>query len=359
MALINHYNFITNPPLSSKHLPINTTRNLRPHMPTTRAVIFTISALLLFGCSSRQERLADELNNTARQVQNNVQNLRKHIDSNRIRNARLLTEYAKVVKNLKPDYRKIVDALAEDATSSGPMFQSLLQRLNEAKKQIPVAVKSTASAQNLADEFNSINVAAQTRNYNMMLSDPLNVLADMSDGKLARVADLSSQAAANQSQPSAGRELIGNPQYGRWRTNSSGGTFWEWYGKYALFSRLFNFGGYDRYSYWSSHRYRYPSYYHDLGRDYYSSPHQKQQYQQTETRVKKQFARQGLKFNSPYARKAVTTRKPVFEQPNKFKSSYSRSSTSRSSFKSSRYGSSSYNSRSSGFSSRSFGFGGK
>ncbi len=35
-----------------------------------------------------------------------------------------------------------------------------------------------------------------------------------------------------------GYQYVGNRRYGSWRTDSSGGSFWEFYGKYALFSHL-------------------------------------------------------------------------------------------------------------------------
>ncbi len=35
-----------------------------------------------------------------------------------------------------------------------------------------------------------------------------------------------------------GYQYVGNQRYGSWRTDSNGGSFWEFYGKYALFSHL-------------------------------------------------------------------------------------------------------------------------
>lgn len=36
-----------------------------------------------------------------------------------------------------------------------------------------------------------------------------------------------------------GYQYVGDPRYGRWRTDSQGNSFWEWYGKFALMSHLF------------------------------------------------------------------------------------------------------------------------
>lgn len=41
-----------------------------------------------------------------------------------------------------------------------------------------------------------------------------------------------------------GYQYVGDAKYGRWQSDSRGGSFWEFYGKYALFSSLL--GGYNR-----------------------------------------------------------------------------------------------------------------
>jgi len=40
-----------------------------------------------------------------------------------------------------------------------------------------------------------------------------------------------------------GYQYVGNSNYGRWRQDSSGGSFWEFYGKYALMSNLMSWAG--------------------------------------------------------------------------------------------------------------------
>lgn len=58
---------------------------------------------------------------------------------------------------------------------------------------------------------------------------------------------------------------VGNGQYGHW-VNRDGGTFWEWYGKYALFSTLFNTMMFPVHrSYWNDYR----GGYYGTGRSYY------------------------------------------------------------------------------------------
>jgi hypothetical protein len=43
----------------------------------------------------------------------------------------------------------------------------------------------------------------------------------------------------SENQRPPGYEYVGDTRYGQWRTDSSGNTFWEWYGKYAFFSSMF------------------------------------------------------------------------------------------------------------------------
>ena len=67
-----------------------------------------------------------------------------------------------------------------------------------------------------------------------------------------------------------GYQYIGNKRYGRWRQDSHGNSFWEFYGKYAFFSHLF--GGFTRPIYrndWNDYR-RYNS----MGRPYYGRNNQ-------------------------------------------------------------------------------------
>ncbi|MFO7883910.1 MAG: hypothetical protein R6U68_03730 [Desulfobacteraceae bacterium] len=49
-----------------------------------------------------------------------------------------------------------------------------------------------------------------------------------------------------------GYDLVGDPKYGQWREDSSGSSFWEFYGKYALISSLF--GGWYRPVYQNDYR---------------------------------------------------------------------------------------------------------
>lgn len=66
--------------------------------------------------------------------------------------------------------------------------------------------------------------------------------------------------------PPGYHNYVGNPKYGRWETNSSGGSFWAFYGQYAFMSSMFNMMTYPaRRSYYNDWR----GGYYGTGRGYY------------------------------------------------------------------------------------------
>ncbi len=78
-----------------------------------------------------------------------------------------------------------------------------------------------------------------------------------------------------------GYQYVGNPQYGQWRENSSGGSMWEFYGKYMLMSQVMNWAGFGL----SRNHYNNYSSYHNAGRPYYGP---RQEYGTAGTVTKKQ-----------------------------------------------------------------------
>jgi len=62
-----------------------------------------------------------------------------------------------------------------------------------------------------------------------------------------------------------GYQYVGNTEYGRWRNNSSGGSMWEFYGKYMMMSQVMNWAGYGL----SRNHYNNYSSYNSSGRPYY------------------------------------------------------------------------------------------
>ncbi len=284
--------------------------------------ILIVLSLVMLACTSDEEIWRAELEKSALETRIAVDKLGRHLSSGTIPKASLLKQYAAIVKKQSPDLSELIDTLALDADVNGPSYQNLVSRLKEVNKTRAAAPKQGVKAvQAAAVEYLAIKNASRVEIYGMMLTDPINVLADMSNGKLGRVESLSKEASliANGAKDyGAGSQLVGNPQYGNWRNDSSGGSFWEWYGKYALFSSLFRSPIY--YGGWANNR-NY-SYYGEAGRQYYSSPRQQAQSRQTQTRTRNKFQREGRRFQSPYAKSKAGSRVASM-QSNSFKAARS------------------------------------
>ncbi|MCG6200001.1 hypothetical protein [Psychromonas antarctica] len=265
-----------------------------------------------------------------------VENLGQNLDTNAIRNTSILREYAKLLAQEKPDLKPLLGQLSRDASRDGPMYQGLQNRLKTVKEQPQVLGDIEAQLY----ETENLIAAADAILFNDALSDPINVIADMSEGKLARVNAISKQRSlqANGAEDNgAGSQLVGNPGYGSWQSNSSGGSFWQWYGMYAMFSALSpRRVQYDR---WSSRRDY--SYYNDYGRNRYTSPQQAKSQDNLAKKTNKQFANKGG-FKSPYAksktgasRMSSSSQQAQKSAPFSGKSSFSRTKSS-SSFRNSK-----------------------
>jgi len=83
----------------------------------------------------------------------------------------------------------------------------------------------------------------------------MEIVARGEDGKLNKSAS-----------PPGYNNYVGNQRYGNWQSNSSGGSFWAFYGRYAMMSSMFNMMAYPaRRSYYNDYR----SNYRGTGRGYY------------------------------------------------------------------------------------------
>jgi len=315
-----------------------------------KIIVISIMLLLLSNCTSEQEKRKNDLTELSRTVKTELQLLGDRLNQEALRNAKLINIYAATVKRDKPDMSELLDALAQDATTKGTSYTNLKKRLEDANGQIPIAIRTGNGTYQLHSEFMRLITATNPENFDLMLSDPLNAIADMSDGKLPRVESLSKQASLRMNGASdygSGSQLIGNPSYGQWREDSSGNSVWAWLGPYMLFSSLTSRPYY--YNSWASRRDY--SYYHDYGRTNYSSPEQIKKQQTLETRTKKKFAEKGTRFTSPYASKKSTTSTVASKRAlaaNSLATRSARKSSGRSSYNSS-YRSSSYGSRSRGW----------
>lgn len=314
-------------------------------------VFILCHSLVLIGCSSEQEKWQKQLDQQVVVTDGKIERLKQHIGAGQIANTNVLSQYAEIIRHNNPELGELSSVLAQDAGPDGPIIRSLESRLGDAKNDInQVVTMGHEQVNKVYQELSAIEAAAAPDTYGMMLSDPINVLADMSQGKLARVAALSAEASARINDAEdfgPGSQLVGNPQYGNWQTNSSGNSFWHWYGQYALFSTLFR----NPIGYGSWGRHRDYSYYNDYGRSTYTSPTQRKNQQTTERSTRQKFKSSGQRFTSPYANTKQTT-SAVARKSSKFQSrSLPRSAAAKSTAKSttSSYRNSSYQSSRSRF----------
>ena len=264
----------------------------------TWALFAPIYVLAIFFLSACSDPIKDKINQQRPITEKRVQQLANALDNNQVRNATLIKQYADKVRAQKPDLSLLIDEFKKDASTQGPMYLALVDRLNTVTNQ----PNMFSSNQALFNELINIYQAADPVLFSDALSDPLNVLADLSDGLLPRINSLSksqSQKINNAQDFGTGEQLIGNPSYGHWNTGSNGMSFWAWYGMYSMIGDVF---GSRRTSYNDWGRSRNYSYYNDYGRTRYSSPRQLKSQNQLDTRTKKSFQRRGQKYTSAYSK---------------------------------------------------------
>ena len=251
-----------------------------------------------------------------------LQRLGKALDDGGLRNAQLIRQYAARVAEAKPDLRDLVRVLEREGTRQGALYQGLVTRLADVRSALPSENAKPEAYAAVANELNGLFAAMDPAEFDRALADPLNVLADLSDGKLPRV-DAVSASASRQANGAtdlgAASQLVGNPHYGQWRTDSGGSSFWVWYGQFALIRDLLG-GPRIGYGAWAGGRDY--SYYHDYGRRNYTSPAARRQQAQVESTARRKFSSEGRTFRSPYARQRQGASSRVSRQ--KFASSGSR-----------------------------------
>ncbi|GHB00758.1 hypothetical protein ACFFLG_02140 [Shewanella indica] len=300
-------------------------------------LIRILSLLMLLSLTACGDDRPEQIAQLQQLNDQRLEKLGQMLDKDQLRNGILLKQYGQILAQQRPELQPLVEQLTLDATSKGPLYKSLESRVKDAK----VASNFVNLDQQLEEE-NNLYQALDSSLFNDMLSDPVNVIADMSEGKLARVNAISREAStlANGSEDfGAGSQLVGNPAYGQWQTDSNGMSFWAWYGMYSMFSNLFHRPVY--YDNWS--RGRDYSYYNDVGRYRYTSPKQAKAQTQVYERTKKRFDSQGKRFDSPYAKSrsgssALSRQSSAAPKPsssgqsaNKFRSNYSKDSSFRNS----------------------------
>jgi len=286
-----------------------------------------IVLLLLAGCSNRFE---EQLRAAHKTTASSLNELKNQLDEGQLTNALLINKYATSLRQQKPDYADITTLLKKEGTPEGKAYKALTTRL----AAVNLDPTSSSAATEGLQELQLIQAAADPYEFNNSLADVVNTLAALSDGQLA-VINIPASQRSNAQQSNA---LVGNPAYGSWQQNSSGQSFWAWYGMYSMFNNVFGRNRYD-YGSWSSRPHY--SYYGNYGRNRWGSG----------SDVNKNYGlsqRYPGKYNKPDA-----ATKSRYATTAKRSSSYGGSSSKSSS--SSRYSSYGSSSRSSSYSnSRSF-----
>ncbi len=218
------------------------------------------------GTPTSPQEIAEKLPQRLNAAENSLLKLEEAINSGQIRNGLMIKEYARILSTQKPDLKTLTNNLSQDASSKGAIFTNLKNRLAILNNEPEMFESKTAQYQ----EANALISASQPQNYNLALTDVVNVLADMSGGSLPRI-DAQSKAESlannNATDMGAGSQLIGNPAYGQW-SNQGGTSVWAWYGMYAMFRDLTGGRSYG-YNQWN--RNRDYSYHSDVARNRYGN----------------------------------------------------------------------------------------
>lgn len=238
------------------------------------AILCSVVLLLTVACggsggdpvSVSPSQVAEKIDGRIQAAETALGQLNSSLDKNLVRNALMLKEYSRILKQQNSTLAPLLVNLEKDAGAEGALFQNLSNRLQQVRDNPEFFESPVARYQ----EVNSIVEAARPENFNNALIDVVNAVADMSNGMLPRIAvpPKSESLASNNAQDlGAGSQLIGNPAYGQW-TNQGGTSIWEWYGMYAMFrdlvgGRSYSYGQWDRTRDWS--------YYSDIGRNKHGS----------------------------------------------------------------------------------------
>ena len=87
----------------------------------------------LIGCQSKEEQLQQTIQESIKKADVELTQLGKALDNGSIRNAIILKEYSRILKQQQPELSKVVDVVSLDATRQGALYSGLTQRLDDIK----------------------------------------------------------------------------------------------------------------------------------------------------------------------------------------------------------------------------------
>lgn len=252
--------------------------------------------------------------------------------------------------------QSLVKQFKHDTTIKGTVFQKYKSEY-DAVKGSPVYTKmktkeavkdDLVKLKTLETEVNRLRTTMTAVKYDENFIDYINIVASLSnevDPVVISKSDLNPEAGI-------GSQMIGNPQYGEWKTDSNGNMFWNFAAAYMFFdfmsdSRRGYGGSYGSYGYHrSSNNYKYNSnnrydnwnnkrnwsYYNDKYVKDYAKTTEKSKYNKWSKTGKTKYA-SSFKTNKTLAN---TTNKISKSSSSKFKSNFAstRSSSSQNKYRS-------------------------
>lgn len=298
-------------------------------------ILIIISLFVLNGCGGN--RYAEEVQASHKTLSNNINNLKFSLAGEELVNAIIARDYADRLARSSPQLANIAQILKKDTTADGAAFQNLLKR-SQAVNLNPETEQAYRTA--TTEVFKLITLSDPII-FNESLIDIVNTLADLSNGSLPRI-NIPKTTSATETPP--GSYLVGNSNYGNWQQNSSGSSFWVWYGQYALFRDLLGRGGSIGMGRW----YNQPrnSYNHDFGRNSYGSTAEQKKWNNNANKLKSRgikVAKNKKDYRSTTAIKRSSTYQQMASRNygSKTSSSFSSSSSGKRSSTYSQFGSSS------------------
>ncbi|WP_394174983.1 hypothetical protein [Thalassotalea litorea] len=223
-----------------------------------------VCLLLLSAC---MELVEEQINHQIPLTEQKLGQLHRALNQGEVANASLLIDYAKQLSAKLPEQQKLIAQIAKNATPQGLLYQSLKQRFQAANYQAEMFANQELRYQELLDIYQ----AADPDLFSDALSDPLNVLAAMSEGELARVNAQTKRDTLqiNHAQDfGAAATLIGHPAFGRWQSDQNGAFVWQWLKRARTLNALTREPPIT-YRHWAENRDY--SYYADVGRSRFTS----------------------------------------------------------------------------------------
>ena len=242
----------------------------------TRAAWYGVAALMLVvatGCTDQWETEGKRLGEMKTSLLHAHQALGGYLDKRVIANAILIEKYAEQIARDVPQAAEIANELSIEATRNGRSYR----QLGERTKNIQTKPTNESELSTSIEETTALAIALQPDEFEANLADVVNVLADLSEGKLPKISGPTEDQLPS---AGAGERLVGNPTYGRWERDSSGLVTWVFIGYLAgLGNQFYNRPGGYLYNDWYERR---PwSYYSDHARERYGPARDKTRWRET------------------------------------------------------------------------------